>query len=257
MVKIKFLGTVGVFGVPIWNCNCKTCKSINPKNKRLRSSIFIQIQNKNILIDFCPDIRTQILNYKIKRLDYAFLTHAHGDHMNGYSDLSKQDNLIIESHEKVLKRLYKRMGNGKEWLKRRNPTVSIKSFKKKKIGNFIIDSVALIHKKDYLKKSEPCYGYVFKSKKFSFAYLNDFNDIIEKEKLKNLDLLISDGCGFENTGIGHLGVKNNIDLFKELKPKKMLLTHINHTTEHEFLNKYLKKYGNIKIAFDGMQVKID
>jgi phosphoribosyl 1,2-cyclic phosphate phosphodiesterase len=256
-MKIKFLGTGGAFGVPIWNCDCNICKSKNPKNKRLRSSLFIQIDNKNILIDFGPDIRKQLLNYKIKRLDYAFLTHAHSDHMNGFNDLAKQDNIIIESHKDVLKNFYIRIGNAKEWLNKRNSSVNINTFKKKKIGNFIIDSVALIHKKDYIKKPEPCYGYVFKSNKFSFAYLSDFNGIIDKEKLKNLDLIISDGCGFEDIGIGHFGVKNNIDLFKELKPKKMLLTHINHTTEHEFLNKYLKKYGNIKIAFDGMEIKID
>jgi phosphoribosyl 1,2-cyclic phosphate phosphodiesterase len=256
-MKIKFLGTGGAFGVPIWNCNCNVCKSKNSKNKRLRSSLFVQIKNKNILIDFGPDIRTQLLKYKIKKLDYSFLTHAHSDHMNGFNDLAKQDNIIIESHKDVLNNFYLRLGSGKDWLKKRNPTLSINNFKKKKIGDFIIDTVALIHKKDYQKKSEPCYGYLFKSKNFSFAYLSDFNDIIEKEKLKNLDLLISDGCGFENTGTGHLGIKENINLFNELKPKQMLLTHINHTTEHVSLNKFLKKHGNIKIAFDGMEIKID
>lgn len=256
-MKIKFLGTGGALGIPVWNCNCGTCKSKNPKNKRLRSSLFIQIDNKNILIDFGPDLRTQLLKYKIKRLDYAFLTHSHGDHINGFPDLVNQKDLIIESHKDVLSIFYSRIGSGKNWLNKRNPTIKINNFKKKKIGDFIVDTVALIHQKDYQKEIEPCYGYVFKSKKFSFAYLSDFNEIIEKEKLKNLDLIISDGCGFENGGYGHIGVKENIPLFNELKPKKMLLTHIKHKTEHVALNKYLKKYGNIKFAYDGMEIKID
>ena len=51
--------------------------------------------------------------------------------------------------------------------------------------------------------------------------------------------------GFENIGRGHVGVKGSVEVYKELKPKKMILTHINHTTEHNDMQEYVKQFGNI------------
>lgn len=254
MLKIKFLGTGGVCGVPIWNCGCKVCKSQNPKDKRMRSSIFVQIDNKKIAVDFGPDFRNQLLKNKIKKLDYVFLTHAHGDHMNGYMELSRQKNLILESPKKVLEEFFERLGSSRKWLEIRNPTIKIRPFKKKKIGGVVIDTIALKHQKDYDKKYMPCFGFLFKSPDFSFAYLSDYDEILEPEKLQNIDLLISDGNGFDHSKTGHIGIKGSIDVFKKFRPKRMLMTHINHTTGHKFLIDYVKKFGNIDIAYDGMEL---
>lgn len=256
MMKIKFLGTGGVCGVPIWNCDCEVCKSKNPKDNRLRSSLFVQINDKNIVIDFGPDFRQQLLNNKIKKLDYVFLTHAHGDHMNGYMELSRQKNLILESPKKVLEKFIEKIGGSLNWLKTRNPSMKIQPFKKKKIEDVIVDTVALKHQKDYQKNYTPCFGFLFKSKKFCFAYLSDYNEVLEPEKLKKLDLLISDGDGFDYSKTGHMGVKGSIDIFKKFNPKRMIITHIKHTKSHKSLNDYVKKFGNIEIAFDAMELEI-
>ena len=96
---------------------------------------------------------------------------------------------------------------------------------------------------------------MFKSKDFSFAHLSDFNEILEVEKIKDLDLLVSDGSGFDySTKTGHLGIKGNIELFNRFKPKRMILTHIRHTKSHKFLSDFVKRFGNIEIAFDGMEI---
>ena len=54
-----------------------------------------------------------------------------------------------------------------------------------------------------------------------------------------------------------MGVAGSIDMFKRFKPKRMILTHIEHTKSHEFLSKYVKKFGNIEIGFDGMEIELD
>ena len=253
-MKIKFLGTGGVYGVPVWNCDCKVCTSTNKKDKRLRSVLFVQIDGKNIAVDFGPDFRAQLLRNNIKKLDYVFLTHAHGDHFNGYMALAKQKNLIVEAPEKVLEEFFERLGRDKEWLKARNPTIKIRPFKKKKIGNVLIETVALKHQKDYEKEYMPCFGYIFRSKNFSFAYMCDYNEILEPEKLKNLDLIVSDGNGMHNKGTGHIAVDGSIEIFKKFKPKQMILTHIKHTKSHKFMSNFVKKFGNIKIAYDNMEI---
>lgn len=254
MSKILFLGTGSICGVPEWNCDCFVCTSENVKDKRLRSSLFIELDHTNILIDFGPDLRTQLLKYSIKKFDYVFLTHAHSDHINGYMELSRQKNLIFEAHEKVLQSFDKRIGQGVSWLKTRSPDMIFRSMEKTKIENFTIETVLLNHKKDYTEEVPPCSGFVFRSSDFSFAYLTDYIEILEEDKLYDLDLIISDSTHLESKH-GHVGVQNAVEIAKKLNPQRMLFTHISHTLSHEFLEDYLKPFENIGVAYDGLTIE--
>ncbi len=68
-MKITFLGTGTSQGVPVIACHCEVCKSMNPHDKRLRTSILIEQNDKRIVIDTGPDFRQQdlydaLLNYQ-------------------------------------------------------------------------------------------------------------------------------------------------------------------------------------------------
>ncbi len=86
-MKILFLGTGTSTGIPQIGCECEVCKSSNPKDKRLRTSVLISDEDKNILIDCGPDFRQQMLNYNIKHIDAVLLTHHHYDHISGLDEL--------------------------------------------------------------------------------------------------------------------------------------------------------------------------
>jgi len=87
-MKITFLGTGTSHGVPVIACDCAVCKSTDPRDKRLRSSVYIQTEdNKHILIDIGPDFRTQALRENIREIDTVLLTHSHADHLFGIDDL--------------------------------------------------------------------------------------------------------------------------------------------------------------------------
>lgn len=255
MVSIKFLGTGTVMGVPVWNCECIVCKSTDKKDKRYRSSLLVRINDKNIIIDFGQDFRNQLIENNIKKIDYAFLTHAHRDHCGGVENLASAENVIFTTHKDVLEEFNQLQGSSRDWLKTRNKTITIKEFEPFSIDDINIDTVKLEHKKDW-GADVPCYGYIFSNNNFKFAYMSDFNKILEIEKLKDCDLIISDGNGLDNIGHGHVGINGSIEIYNILKPRKMILTHLKHTMSHKDVVEYVKKYGNIDVAYDGMELEL-
>ena len=86
-MKLTFLGTGTSTGVPSIACDCETCLSDDPRDKRLRVSILIEHDGKRILVDTSIDFRQQALRAKIKYLDAVLITHCHVDHVFGLDDI--------------------------------------------------------------------------------------------------------------------------------------------------------------------------
>src|SRR5699024_8793399 len=74
-------------GVPMIACKCEVCTSDDPKDKRLRSSILIQQDELNIVVDTTPDFRYQMLRAGVDHLDAVLITHSHKDHIAGMDDV--------------------------------------------------------------------------------------------------------------------------------------------------------------------------
>ena len=87
VMNILFLGTGTSTGVPQIGCSCAVCTSPDPRNKRLRSSIYVEASGIRILLDSSPDLRQQALRENITDLDAVLYTHAHVDHIGGFDDL--------------------------------------------------------------------------------------------------------------------------------------------------------------------------
>ena len=103
MIKVTVLGSGTSQGIPIVGCTCTTCLSANPKDKRLRVSVFADIDDGNkklkILIDTSPDFRQQMLRYKIFDIDAVLYTHHHVDHIMGLDDIRQINQLQKKSVE--------------------------------------------------------------------------------------------------------------------------------------------------------------
>ena len=76
-MKVKFLGTGTSQGIPVIGCKCNICISKNAKDKRLRTSVYIEKDDYNFIIDTGPDLRQQVLKNNINKLDFVLYTHAH------------------------------------------------------------------------------------------------------------------------------------------------------------------------------------
>lgn len=86
-MKLTFLGTGTSCGVPTIGCQCRTCLSTNPKDKRLRCSALLETEQTRLLIDCGPDFRQQMMTQPFRRIDGILITHAHYDHMGGMDDV--------------------------------------------------------------------------------------------------------------------------------------------------------------------------
>ncbi len=87
MMRLTFLGTGTSCGVPTIGCQCYTCTSTDPHDKRLRCSVLLETRQTRILIDCGPDFRQQIMAQPFRRIDAILITHAHYDHMGGMDDI--------------------------------------------------------------------------------------------------------------------------------------------------------------------------
>lgn len=96
LAKLTFLGTGTSQGVPMIGCDCPVCMSTDPRDKRYRSSAFVEYCGLSILIDCGPDFRSQMIRHNIRHIDAILLTHNHKDHTGGLDDIRAYN--LIERH---------------------------------------------------------------------------------------------------------------------------------------------------------------
>ncbi|NME68568.1 MBL fold metallo-hydrolase [Flammeovirga aprica] len=256
-MKITFLGTGTSQGVPIIGCECEVCKSIEFKNKRLRSSIHIETDDhKSLIIDSGPDFRQQVLRERITKLDGLIFTHQHKDHTAGMDDirgfyfLNNMKPINLYGTEGVFNQLKQEFSYMFVEDKYPGvPSVDLHEIKKDEnftIGDTLITPVEVWHRK------LPVMGYRIKN----FAYITDANriDPDQMEKLKDLDVLVLNALQHKPHQ-SHYTLEEALEVIEELKPKQAYLTHISHNLGlHSEVEKTLP--NNVSISYDGLSITI-
>jgi len=255
-MKILFLGTGTSTGVPSLCCDCEICLSEDPKNKRLRASILVSENSRNILIDTSTDLRQQCLNYGIQRVDHVLFTHHHADHVHGIDELRSfnyfnKTVIPCYGNEPTVKELTKKFsyifansavqtGGGLPQLTLE--TVGEKTFT---LGGVVVDPLEITHGKLTIA------GYKINNT----AYITDCSDIPPntQKKLFGLDLMIINALGFAPHPT-HFNLDQALNAIEMLKPKRALLTHINHKFDHQAISKELPP--NVELAHDGLTVEV-
>ncbi len=253
-MKITFLGTGTSQGIPVVSSNHPVCLSTNKKDKRLRVSILIEWDGFAYVIDCGPDFRYQMLRANVQKIDGVLFTHEHADHTAGLDDLrpfSFQLGAVpIYAQKRVLENLSYRFDY-------------IFNDENKYPGAPSVQQNIVFNNPFYLKDLEiipievqhgelTIFGYKFNN----IAYLTDVKTIssVEKEKLKNLDILIVNAIRHK-AHHSHLNLEEALTLVKELKPKKTYFTHISHHLGfHVEVENTLPK--NVFIAYDELEIEI-
>tara|TARA_B100000029_G_scaffold467228_1_gene503336 strand:- start:555 stop:1322 length:768 start_codon:yes stop_codon:yes gene_type:complete len=254
MTKIIILGCGSSLGSP-WITNYwGKCDKKNSRNIRTRCSAFIQKNDLSILIDTSPDIKKQILDNKIKEIDYVLYTHEHSDQTNGIFELKpfvwkKKERINIYADKSTLKSLIKKY--------------DYCFFEKKGYGPILKGN--LVKKRFILKKNKNKINFTsfpvnhgpIKSTAYVFdkiAYISDCNGIEKRDfkKLLNLQYLIIDCLRIKNHPT-HFNLEQAIQLNNMINPKNTILTNLHTDLDYNFLKRNLPK--NIIPAYDGMVLK--
>jgi len=250
---ITFLGTGTSQGVPVIGCKCEVCKSGNKKDKRLRSSVLIQINDKNIIIDTGPDLRQQSLKNNICKIDFVLYTHAHRDHVSGIDELrsfnfiQKEEIHGFGNEELVnqLKKDYSYIFQNQNYPGLPKVNLDIVNGKFNHKGINILPIQAFHHKLNIL-------GYRI----HDFTYLTDVKTIQESElnKINGSKILVIN-CLQINEHISHLNLDEALKLVNKIDVENVYFTHISHNLGlYDKIQSILPK--NINLAYDNLQIKL-
>ena len=253
-MKITFLGTGTSQGIPVIACDCKVCKSDNPKDNRLRTSVLIKVENQTIVIDTGPDFRQQMLRENVQKLDAIVFTHQHKDHVAGMDDVrafnykfkKDMDLYCTAEVEEALIREFPYVFSAYKYPG--VPEIKVHNIKNEP---FIINGVELIPIEG-LHYKLPVFGYRIKD----FVYLTDVSFVSEreKEKMKGAEVIVLDALR-KTPHISHFTMEQAVELLEELKPKQGYLIHISHLMGKH--NEVVKELPNfIKPAHDGLILEL-
>ncbi|MCF8473545.1 MAG: MBL fold metallo-hydrolase [Emcibacter sp.] len=251
-MNITILGCGTSTGVPRIGGKWGVCDPRNPKNRRRRSSIFVEDQGTEILIDTTPDLREQCLDANIARLDAVLYTHDHADHTHGIDDL--------RAISQMMKRKIDAYGNADTMavLKRRfNYIFESKHGYPAILNDHIIDENKFYIGEIPIQPFNLTHG-TMKTLSFRLnkvVYSTDFNVIDEDSEryLYDLDLWIVDALRLSPHPT-HSHLEQTLRWIENYKPKRAILTHMTNDMDYDSLVKLLP--NNIEPAYDGMVIAI-
>ena len=253
-MKITFLGTGTSQGVPVIACECHTCISDDPRDKRLRTSLMLQSADTSLVFDAGPDFRQQMLREHVKKLDAIILTHGHKDHIAGMDDVrafnfKSQDAIDIYAEEEVqeaVKREYKYVFE--------NKYPGIPKMRLNLIPPFGFDIKGLkIIPIRVRHKELDIYGF----RVGVFAYITDADYISElsMEKLIGVKYLVINALRKQKHS-SHFNLSEALDHIRKISPKRAFLTHISHQMgRYNEVSQELPP--EVMLAYDGMTFNID
>ena len=254
-MRITFLGTGTSHGVPMIGCDCETCRSADPRDKRWRASIYVETDDgQALLVDSGPDIRAQSLAFNVRRVDAIVFTHGHADHIMGLDDIRRfnaihQRPMACYGDAATLKDLRRTFfyvfdpstpqGGGL-------PQLELFQI----VGPFCIGRQEIVPVPIFHGQRQ-----ILGLRIGPFAYLTDCSRIPDESwpLLDGLELLVLDALR-EKPHPTHFSLSEAVDVTTRLAPRRACFTHMCHNLRHA--DTCAKLPVGMELAYDGLIVDI-
>jgi phosphoribosyl 1,2-cyclic phosphate phosphodiesterase len=266
-MKLVVLGSGTSHGIPVIACDCPVCSSEDPRDKRMRASLYVTgDRGERVVIDTGPEFRLQAIRAGINRLDAVFLTHSHADHIHGLDDLRplcRKQALPVYGNSQTLEELRERFsyvfkhtqeGGGK-------PRLTLKTVRDPvRIGGLIFTPVPVKHGGlDILgwkitRRKEPSGN--------PAVYLTDVSHIpsASLDLIQDPEVLFIGGLRTRPHKT-HFTFDQALNTALGLGAKQTYLTHICHEHSHRDIETYCRIFekksdapGIMKPAYDGLEL---
>ncbi len=248
---VTILGSGSSGGVPLATGDWGECDPNNPKNRRTRASIHIEIDGLSFIVDTGADFRQQVLENSIQKIDAVLYTHAHADHIFGMDDLRhfyfKQgkptpiyaDDITLEYLKQAYGYAFKAPNGPYQTF------IAPNEFKNEPFNVLGINILPI--KLDHTVMTS--WGFRIND----FAYCTDFKRIEPQEldKLHNLDAIIIDCLMFDDHKT-HVKFDETMAILDIIKPKRAIFTHMNQHMDYETALK--KCPPHITPGYDGLRL---
>jgi phosphoribosyl 1,2-cyclic phosphate phosphodiesterase len=253
-MEVTFLGTGTSGGVPLIACQCRVCKSTDPRDKRLRTSILVRQGDTTIVVDCGPDFRQQMLREDVQNIDAILMTHQHKDHTAGIDDI-RSFNFINRRAVDFYCDFPTEMGIKEQFsyafTETDYPYLPKMNFIRVDDAPFNIKGIEIIPF-EVMHATMPVKAYRFGD----FTYVTDAK-LISKEsrdKMRGTRTLVLNALRQEEH-YSHLSIPEALEVVEDIKPEITYLVHMSHQfgLYAEMENK-LPPY--VKIAYDGLKITV-
>jgi phosphoribosyl 1,2-cyclic phosphate phosphodiesterase len=255
-MRVTCLGSGSSGGVPLINGEWGACDPSNPKNRRRRASVLVEEEGRRLLIDTSPDLRNQMLDAGVERLDAVLITHDHADHTHGLDDLRafafRQGPIPSYMDAKTAESLRSRFGyafaskNGDQGLYRAmidDREITLEPFE---AAGFTVRPFLQDH------------GYGQTTLGFrigDFAYSTDVVALDEAafSLLEGTRVWFVD-CLQEKPHPTHSHREQTFEWIERVKPEQAVLMHMNHSMDYDALN--ARCPDGVEPGYDGLSIAL-
>lgn len=248
------LGSGTSTGIPVVGCSCPVCTSRDPRDRRLRPGLKLELPGGTIVVDTSPDFREQALRFGVERVDAVLYTHSHADHVFGLDDLRvfnfrQRASIPCYGSPQTMRRLRQifsyvfeagQEGGGKPKLDLIDVEAPFEL-----LGEQVVP-IPVWH------GEMPVYGYRIGG----FAVVTDVNRIPEEsyERLAGVGTLVLSALRYTPHST-HFTVEEAIAVAARIGARRTLLTHIAHEIEHGRPRVALPP--GVEFGYDGCVVDLD
>jgi phosphoribosyl 1,2-cyclic phosphate phosphodiesterase len=252
-LKVRILGCGTSTGVPKIGNNWGQCDPEEPRNARLRSSILVESDGVNVLVDCGPDLRQQLLAARVGRVEAVVVTHDHGDHVHGIDELRPLSQVLdgpvpFYSDEETLAGLRQRFAYAFERSEFYRPMAEPCLIRDSHaFGSMVMRSVVQPH------GATTSLGLRFDEHERSIVYAIDFSVMTDDMAAlyEAADVLIGD-CLTRAPHPTHMHLDGLLGAARDLRVGQLYLTHMGNGLDYRTLVAELPDWA--APAHDGLEI---